>query len=130
MLPFPGVVSSVNISDRFYLGVEAKTLPRYFEFVSHKRSSTLVSTDSSGTGSSLLLHKVLILMLARRAHQDFLDILASCALLGCGISRHSLMLHQFPSQKYQFPSQKYLLDALISNYLNIGRRSRVWWLCP
>jgi len=66
MLPFPGVVSSDNISDRFYIGVETKTLPRYFQLVSHKRSSTLVSTESSGTGSSLLLRKVLILMIARR----------------------------------------------------------------
>jgi hypothetical protein len=52
MLPFPGVVSSIDISDRFYLDVEVKTLPRYFQFVSHKRSSTLVSTESSGTGTT------------------------------------------------------------------------------
>src|SRR5215211_877103 len=42
MLPLPGVVSSVNISDRFHLGVESKTFLRYFQFFSRERSRILV----------------------------------------------------------------------------------------
>jgi hypothetical protein len=64
MLPLVGVVSSVNISDRFHPSVESKVFLRHFRFVSHKRSRILVSKESSEASSSLILRQELILMLA------------------------------------------------------------------
>ena len=70
MLPPLGVVSSLNISDRFHPSVESKVFLRRFKFGSHKRSRILVGKESSEAKLSLLSRKVLNLILARR---DFLD---------------------------------------------------------
>jgi hypothetical protein len=44
-------------------------------------------------------------------HQDFLDILALCTLMGCGVTRYPLLACQYPPEEY-------LIDALTSNYLS------------
>jgi hypothetical protein len=95
VLPPLGVVSSLNISDRFHPSVESKVFLRHFQFVSHKRSRILVSKESSEAGSSLLLRKELILMLVRR---DFLDILDR-SLLWAAASR------VIPSYHTMYPPQ-------------------------
>ena len=76
MLPFPGVVFSFNVSDRFHLGVEAKTSTHLFSVHLSQTLRHVGKYRVPGEGSSTL------------AHQDFLDIPAVCALMGCGITRH------------------------------------------
>jgi hypothetical protein len=76
MPPFPSVVFSVNVSDRFYLGVEAKTFTHLFSVRLSQTLRHVGKYSVFGEGSSIL------------AHQGFLDILAQCTLMGCGIMRH------------------------------------------
>jgi hypothetical protein len=95
VLPPLGVVSSLNISDRFHPSVKSKIFSRHFQFVSHRRSRISISKESSEARSSLLLRKELNLTLARR---DFLDILDRSPLWAAA-SRITPSCHTpYPSQ--------------------------------
>ena len=57
MLPVPSAVSSVNLSDRFHLGIEFKTFLRYFQFFSRERSRILVHGAFGNEGRTLFSHR-------------------------------------------------------------------------
>src|SRR5688572_13482065 len=69
MLPLPSAVSSVNLSDRFHLGIESKTLLCYFQFFSRERTRILVHRAFGNEGRTLFSQ-----ILARRYCQVWIRL--------------------------------------------------------